>query len=181
MRSLTRIPLGWKIIVLSFTLAVFLPGILWAQDSSTKDWNHLKDTMKSAIGLHYGKLAGNGVSFRFPVRWWLYAQVGGGIWHVSDDQKHNVGFELNYILRQDDRLRLYLGAGMGYFYHRELVSDEGDDEIWNKNKDWNVGGGVGLEYLLGTRWAVQGELDFVHIGDSGDIKVAPQAGIHYYW
>ncbi len=158
-----------------------LPGMLWAQTGSSKDWNNEHDTMKSAIGLHYGKLAGNGVSFRFPLQWWLYVQIGGGIWHTSDDQKHNLGFELNYILRQDAKLRLYVGAGMGFFYHRELVDDSGSEKIWSKSEDWNTGAGVGVEYLLGVRWALQGELNFAHIGESGDVKVVPQAGIHYYW
>lgn len=165
---------------LVFTLLVLLPAESVAQ-SSAKDWNNQQDPMESAIGLHYGKLAGHGLSFRFPVTWWLYAQVGGGIWHTSENEEHNLGFELNYILRQDDKVRLFVGAGMGYFYHREMVDNSGESEVWDKNKDVNVGAGVGIEYLMGTRWALQGELDFVHTGENGDIKVAPQVGIHYYW
>ena len=165
---------------LALLLVLFLPTHSLAL-SSVRDWNNQQDVMKSAIGLHYGKLAGHGLSFRFPLTWWLYAQVGGGIWHTSDDKRHNLGMELNYILRQDDRLRLFVGAGMGYFYHREMIDDSGPNEIWTKKKDVNLGAGVGIEFLLGTRWALQGELDFVHTGENGDVKVAPQAGIHYYW
>lgn len=167
--------------ILAFALLLLLPTICSAQGSTAPDWNNQQDVMKSAIGLHYGKLAGHGLSFRFPLTWWLYAQVGGGIWHTSEDEKHNLGFELNYILRQDDKLRLFVGAGLGYFYHREMIDNSGDTETWTRSKDVNVGVGVGIEYLLGTRWAVQGELDFVHTGENGDIKVAPQVGIHYYW
>ena len=170
-----------KIIILVLISALFLPGMLRAQTGSRRDWNNQQDPMASAIGLHYGKLAGHGLSFRFPIRWWLYAQVGGGIWHVSDDQKHNLGFQLNYILRQDDRLRLYVGTGLGYFYHRELLNNTAGQETWSKDTNWNLGGGVGVEYLMGPRWALEGELDFAHLGDSGDIKVVPQVGVHYYW
>ncbi len=137
--------------------------------------------MHSAVGVHFGSLAGHGLSFRMPIKWYLYAQVGGGVWHVSDDKKHNLGFELNYLLRQDDRLRLFLGAGAGYFYHKELLDDSGSNESWKTTKEWNTGGGVGFEYLVGTRWAVQCEADFVHKGINGNITVIPQVGIHYYW
>jgi hypothetical protein len=167
--------------VLAVAVLILWPSFSQAQSAKVRDWNNQQDLMQSAIGLHYGQLAGHGLSFRFPLTWYLYAQVGGGIWHTSEDEKHNLGFELNYILRQDDKLRLFLGAGAGYFYHREMVDNSGDSEIWNKSQDWNVGAGVGIEYLLGVRWAVQGELDFVHTGENGDIKVAPQVGIHYYW
>ena len=169
------------IVALVLLLLVLSPPESWSQTGKAKDWNNQQDLMQSAIGLHYGKLAGHGLSFRFPLKWWLYAQIGGGIWHTSEDEKHNLGFELNYILRQDDKLRLYLGAGTGYFYHRELVDNSGGEEIWTKSQDWNVGAGVGLEYLMGVRWALQAELDFVHTGENGDIKVAPQVGLHYYW
>jgi hypothetical protein len=169
------------IVALVLVFLVFGPIQSWAQTGKIKDWNNQQDIMKSAIGLHYGKLAGQGVSFRFPLKWWLYAQVGGGIWHTADDKKHNLGFQLNYLLRQDDRLRLYLGAGSGYFYHRELVDNSGGNEYWSTKDHWNVGAGVGLEYLVGVRWALQAELDFVRTGDNKEIKVAPQVGVHYYW
>lgn len=152
-----------------------------AQTAKTRDWNNSQDKLQSAIGLHYGDLGGNGVSFRFPLRWWLYAQVGGGIWHTGDDKKHNVGVQLNYILRQDDRLRLYIGAGVGTFYHSKLVDDSGTTQNWEKDQDWNVGAGVGVEYLLGPRWALQAELDFAHKSKNDSITVIPQVGLHFYW
>ncbi len=167
---------------LAFLLALGLAGAAQAQGDGGKDWNRLGDTMEGALGLHYGKLGGNGLSFRYPLRWYLYVQAAGGIWHSEEDQKHNLGFQINYILRQDSQARLYLAAGLGYFYHREKVgTGENGQDLWSKSKDWNTGAGVGVEYLLGTRVALQGELDFVHEGDDGDVKVAPQVGIHYYW
>ncbi len=166
---------------LALALLILLPTYSQAKPKVDPDWNVKPDLMESAIGLHYGKLAGHGVSFRYPLAWWLYAQVGGGIWHTSENQRHNVGFELNYILRQDKNLRLFMGAGIGYFFHRELVHDSGDTEIWNKSKDYNLGAGIGIEYLMGVRWALQGELNFIHTSENDHIKVAPQLGIHYYW
>lgn len=156
-----------------------LPAV--AQDGQAKDWNKTGDTLESAIGLHYGNLGGNGLSFRYPLRWYLYVQAAGGIWHSDDDQKHNLGAQINYILRQDAHLRLYLAAGLGYFYHREKVGESGGTDLWEKSRNWNTGAGVGIEYLLAPRVGLQGELDFVHEGEDGDVKVSPQLGIHFYW
>jgi hypothetical protein len=148
-----------------------------AEAQSVRDWNDTVDTLEGGIGLHYGKLGGHGLSFRLPLDWWLYFQVSGGIWHTADKKQHNIGFQANYILRQDQRTRIFLSAGAGYYFDEEQVQTD----VWVKEKNWNVGAGVGLEYLMGRRWSLQIEGDFAHLGSSGDIKVIPQAGIYYYW
>jgi len=165
------------------TFATALVAVLFvmapvdAQTQDVRDWNDSVDTLEGAVGLHYGKIGGHGLAFRLPVRWWLYFQVAGGIWHTSDHEQHNVGFQLNYILRQDQRMRIFIAAGTAYFYDNKQVQPE----VWETDKNWNLGAGVGLEYLMGRRWSLQIEGDFAHLGDSGDIKVIPQAGIYYYW
>ena len=159
-------------------VAVFLllaPNPAAAQD--VRDWNDSVDTLEGGIGLHYGKLGGHGLSFRLPLEWWLYFQVSGGIWHTADLKQHNIGLLVNYILRQDQRTRIFLSAGAGYFFEDEQVRTD----VWETEKNWNVGAGVGMEYLMGKRWSLQIEGDFAHLGSSGDIKVIPQAGIYYYW
>ena len=148
-----------------------------SQEGSPPDWNDSVDTLEGGIGLHYGILGGHGLAFRLPLKWWLYFQVAGGILSTSDHKQHNIGFELNYILRQDQRLRIYLSAGGAYFYDDEKT----DDDLWVKETNWNYGAGVGLEYLMGKRWSLQGEGNFAHHGNSGDITVIGQAGIYYYW
>lgn len=160
---------------------VALPVDSRAQNHAQRDWNQAGDTLEGGIGLHYGNLGGTGLSFRVPVRWYLYLQGGGGIWHTSDDQKHNLGGQLNFILRQDALRRLYLSGGVGYFYHREKVGTSAGADVWEKSENWNVGAGVGIEYLIGSRVALQGELDFVREGEDGDVKVSPQVGLHFYW
>ena len=167
------------VFALSLILLLALPAT--AQDRQDKDWNKMGDTLEGAIGLHYGNLGGNGLSFRYPLRWYLYFQAAGGIWHSGDDQKHNMGAQINYILRQDAHLRLYLSAGLGYFYHREKVGESAGADLWEKSKNWNIGTGVGMEYLLAPRVGLQAELDFVHEGEDGDVKVSPQLGLHFYW
>jgi len=160
---------------LAAVLFFMSPGVAEAQD--VRDWNDSVDTLEGGIGLHYGKIGGHGLSFRLPMKWWLYFQVSGGIWHTADHKQHNIGFQLHYLLRQDQRLRIFIGAGTAYFYDDEQVQPD----VWKKDTNWNLGAGVGLEYLMGRRWSLQVEGDFAHHGDSGDIKVVPQVGIYYYW
>ncbi len=146
---------------------------------ATPDWNRDQDTLEGALGLHYGKLGGHGLAFRVPIRWYLYFQAAGGIWHTQDRKRHNVGAEVHYILRQDTRTRIFLAGGMAYFYDKEKLGGGGDN--WRQDSNYNVGLGVGLEFLKGRRWSAQVELDFVHDGGSENITIAPQAGIYYYW
>ncbi|NCQ35245.1 hypothetical protein GW813_09295 [bacterium] len=152
-----------------------------AQYASAGDWNRTTDTMAGALGVHYGKLGGHGLSFRYPLHWYLYLQTSGGIWHTADHKRHNVGAQLDYILRQDQRLRLYVTGGAAYFYHKERTSLDGEAENWNLDAAWNTGGGIGVEFLQGERWSLQFEADFVHDGGTGDTKLVPQVGLYFYW
>jgi hypothetical protein len=164
--------------VLAAVVILMPPASAVAQ--GVPDWNNPDDPLQSAIGLHYGRIGGHGLSFRLPVRWWLYVQAAGGLWHTSDHKQHNLGLQANYILRQDQHLRLYLAAGAGWFYDDELV-DEPGGETWHEESHVNWGAGVGLELLRGRRWALQLEADFMRHGQTEEIKVTPQFGLHYYW
>ena len=166
------------------SLSIFLlAGLIWgaagnavAQDYSGLDWNQTDDTLASAVGVHYGHMGGQGLAFNVPLKWFLYLQTAGGIWHGTDDKRHNVGATLHYLLRQDQRVRLYLTSGLGYFYHKEIK-----DSAWDIEENWNTGAGIGIEYLQGRRWSWQFDLAFVHESEDGDIKLFPQVGLFYYW
>ena len=168
-------PLYAAALATAMAAVLFFPATTQAQ--SVPDWNDTVDTLEGGIGLHYGKIGGHGLSFRLPMEWWLYFQVTGGIWHTSDKKQHNLGLQVNYILRQDQRTRIFLSGGLAYFHDEEQVRPD----VWDKDKNWNYGAGVGLELLMGKRWSLQIEGDFAHLGKTGDIKVVPQAGIYYYW
>ena len=170
------LPLGAAVI-----LVLLGAGTASAQYDGQPDWNRADDTLAGGLGVHYGKLGGHGLAFRLPVQWWLYAQVAGGVWHTQDRKQHNLGLEMNYLLRQDQRLRLYLAAGAAFFYDRQKDDTAGLPDAWITQEDWNVGGGVGVEVLQGQRWSFQIEADFVHDGRSQDTKLLPQAGIYFYW
>lgn len=174
-------PVALSLLVAVVWLAVSVATPARAQNGAVRDWNNTSDTLLGGLGLHYGQLGGHGLSFRVPLRWWLYFQVAGGVWHTSDNRHHNVGFNLNYILRQDQRTRVFINGGLGYFYHKELTGSSGGQDIYDLDENWNLGGGVGIEYLQGQRWSWKVEADFAHLGKSGDIKVVPQFGITYYW
>ncbi len=168
------------IVLLVFSSSSFLTADSFGQ-SVASDWNRGQDTLEGALGLHYGKLGGHGLAFRLPIKWYLYFQTAGGIWHTQDRERHNIGAELHYILRQDTRTRIFLAAGLAYFYDNEKTGTSGGSDIWQTNNNWNTGLGVGMEFLQGRRWSIQGELDFVRDGSSDNITLAPQVGIYYYW
>lgn len=163
-------------ILLAAGLLLFAAAPVSAQDYSGLDWNQPDDTLASAVGVHYGQFGGQGLAFAVPLKWYLYFQAAGGVWHVNDDKRHNLGASLHYLLRQDQRVRLYLTSGLGYYYHKEIK-----DGLWDTETNWNTGGGIGIEYLQGKRWSWQLDLSFVHESEDGDIKLFPQAGLFYYW
>jgi opacity protein-like surface antigen len=145
--------------------------------AAVRDWNRTDDPMEGALGLHVGKIGGVGLAYKYPLKWWLYVQTAGGIWHTNANKRHNIGFQVHYLLRQDDRLRLYLTMGAGYFYHKK-VEDKQPDEV---SENWNTGFGVGVELLRGDRMSVQIEGDFTHEGEDNDILFLPQVAAFYYF
>ena len=157
-------------------LLMGVADVVVAQDYVGLDWNQTEDSLSSALGVHYGHMGGQGLAFNIPLTWFLQLQGAGGIWHAVDDKRHNFGASLHYILRQDQRLRLYLTSGLGYFYHEEIVSG-----LWDTDENWNSGAGIGVEYLAGKRWSWQFDLAFIHESEDGEIKLFPQVGLFYYW
>lgn len=176
-RSLTTAIVG---LLLAVALAAPAPARA-AFRGDGRDWNRGGDTLTGAVGLHYGKIGGTGLSFRLPVEWFLYAQAAGGIWHSGDDQRHNLGLQLHYLLRQDSHLRLFTAVGTAFYYHREKTGVGPGGDIFVAGTDWNYGAGVGIEVLQGSRWAWLVEFDFVHEERTGDTTVSPQLGVSYYW
>jgi opacity protein-like surface antigen len=165
---------GTALPLLILALAVLLPA---TQAGAVRDWNRVDDPMAGALGLHLGKIGGVGLAYKYPPVWWLNLQIAGGIWHTGDDKRHNIGVELQYLLRQDSRLRIYAAAGGGYFYHKELHGSQ-PDEV----KDhWNTGFGFGVEFLRWERISIQIEGDFTHEGDDEDFIFFPQAGLFFYF
>ncbi len=160
---------------MSFTkllFALLLFALAPQAGAQTLDWNRVDDPLVEAIGLNMGLASGFGLSYKFPIQWWLYAQVAGGIWNNKNDDRHNVGVSLQYILRQNGRDKIYLTACGAHFYHKE--SGVTKDHI-------NLGFGVGGERLLGERTAVTVEAVFTDRGDEDSVMIFPQVGVHYYF
>ena len=173
--------LGLILVVVNLATCGGAAGQAAAAPGGRPDWNRTDDPLLDSVGLHAGKIGGVGLAFKFPLRWWLYGQAAGGIWHTSDNKRHNAGFELQYLLRQDSRLRLFVAAGLGYFYHKERVKVVGGTDTAKVSDSLNTGFGLGVEWLHSQRFSVQGELDFTHESDGGAITVFPQVGIFYYF
>jgi hypothetical protein len=149
--------------------------------SARPDWNRLDDPLEGGIGVHAGWIGGTGLAFKWPLQWWLQLQAAGGIWNTEDHRRHNAGVELQYLLRQDPRLRLFLVAGLGYYNHRERERQGDGTESWRTQRNWNSGFGVGVERLMGERWALKVDLDFTYRDKNDSVTLWPQAGLFFYW
>jgi len=138
------------------------------------DWNQPDDPLVGALGLHAGKIGGTGLAFRGPLAvWYLQWQVAGGIWNTGDDKRHDVGLEIDFLLRQDPRLRLFLAGGVGYYYHKHRQDRVDGTPGWDTDKTVNAGFGVGVEYLLSSRWSLKIDADFTYEGADDAIILWP--------
>ncbi len=173
-RTLGRATAAAALLAAALALAASAAG-------AAPDWNRRDDPLYEGIGFHAGKIGGVGLSMKFPLKWWLYGQATGGIWHTADNKRHNFGFMGQYILRQDSTLRLYLAAGFGYFYHKQREKFADAPDRWTKDDSWNTGFGVGVEMLRTERLSLQIEGDFTHQGDDDSIIFFPQVGVYYYF
>lgn len=175
-RTMIRNSVRWALAALALLLIVSAMPARAAEP----DWNRLDDPLQGGIGLHVGKLGGTGLAFKWPLLWYLQLQVAGGLWHTEDDQRHNIGVEMQYLLRQDPRLRFFLVGGWSYNNHRERIDEPSGDD-WREDPAWNAGAGVGLEYLMGSRWSLKGDLDFTYQEEKDSITIWPQVGVFFYW
>ena len=168
--------------MLRMVMAALLLAVLWTVPASAlQDWNRIDDPMKSGIGLHVGKIGGSGLALKVPLKWYLQFQVAGGIWRTSSTRWSNMGFELQYILRQDPKLRLYLVTGVAFYNDQSNETTEDGTQYWLNDKEWNAGFGVGAERLIGERFAFKVDIDFTYQDKDESITIWPQAGLLFYW
>ena len=89
-------------------------------NAQVKDWNNDdSDPLLEAIGIHTGYSDGFGLSYKFPVKWWLYCQFTGGIWNTSDHQRNNLGLSVQYVLRQEGEMKIFVAASGAHFHHKD--------------------------------------------------------------
>ena len=158
-----------------------LLATLAAPAAAVPDWNRVDDPMKGGIGVHVGKIGGTGLAIKYPLAWYLQLQAAGGVWRTNDTRWHNLGLQLEYLLRQDPRLRLYLVGGAARYHDEDRKTDAQGNDYWDATTRWNAGFGVGVEWLLGERWAVGGDIDFTWQDKDDSITIWPQAGLLFYW
>ncbi len=159
------------------TAGVLLLGFLVvgpaARASGDFDWNQAGDPYVAAIGLQAGWATGTGLSVRWPFLPQTMMSVNGGLWRKDNSTDWNLGVELHLVLRQEGRVRLYVGPAVAVI-HDGPGGAKGDEH-------WNGSLGVGIEYLLLRRLALKGDLGFVYRSESGDILPLPQGGILFYF
>jgi hypothetical protein len=157
-----------------------LAGSLWlllvaapARAQSYYDWNQVGDPYVAAIGLQAGWSTGTGLSVRWPLLPQTMMSATGGIWRKDKSTDWNLGVELNLVLRQEGRIRLYAGPALAVIHDGKGGAD-GDQH-------WNGSLGVGIEYLLMPRLALKVDLGFVYRSSTDDILPLPQGGLYFYF
>ncbi len=138
--------------------------------ATSGNWNQQYDPYVGAIGLSLGFTDGTGLALRWPALPQTMAGIAGGVWGSSDDLAWNLGMELDVILRQAGRLRLFVGPALAFF------SDDTENDT-----DVNFSAGVGLEVLVRQRLSVKFDLDFTYLGDDGDVFPLPQVALFFYF
>lgn len=133
-----------------------------------RDWNQVHDPYVGGIGAGFGASSGSGLAVRWPALPQTMFTVTGAAWGKSGEIQWNAGLEAHYILRQHGRTRLFTGPSLAYY--------QIDD-----NKDWNLGAGVGIEFLLWPRWAFKADVSFTWISGEESIYPLPQVALIYYW
>jgi hypothetical protein len=138
-----------------------------AQDDA-RDWNQAYDPYVGGIGLNFGASSGSGLAVRWPALPQTMFTLTGAAWGKSGEIQWDAGLEAHYILRQAGRSRLFAGPSLAFYQ-------------LDGNKDWNLGAGVGIEYLLWPRWAFKGDVSFTWMSGENSIYPLPQVGLIYYW
>lgn len=155
----------------SLLIALVVVAVLGAEASAqdaTRDWNQEHDPHVGAIGLNFGASSGTGLAFRWPALPQTMFTATGAAWGKSGEIQWDLGLEAHYILRQAGRTRLFVGPSAAYY------ALDGDSI-------WNFGAGVGIEFLLWTRWALKADLSFTWLGEEEAVYPLPQVGLLFYW
>ncbi len=161
---------------MALVLGVALASVTFssAAAQTSPRWNEPEDPYVAAIGLAGGASSGAGLAVRWPGLSQTMLGVAGGVWSQDGDVDWNVGLEVNWILRQANRLRIFVGPSAAFF------SDDNGDNT-EEDVDLNIAVGVGIEYLMRPRFSVKFDVGFTYLGDDGDVFPLPQLGVFFYF
>ena len=154
-------------ILIAVSIVVISATVASAQGGG-RDWSQSRDPYVGGVGLNFGASSGGGLAFRWPALPQTMFTVTGAAWGKSDEIQWDLGLEAHYILRQAGATRLFVGPSAAFFQ-------------FDDHSDWNLGAGVGIEYLLWPRWAFKVDLSFTWLSGEDAIYPLPQAGLIYYW
>jgi len=153
--------------ILAAVLVALFAGTACAQDDG-RDWNQPYDPYVGALGLGVGASSGSGLAIRWPAFPQIMCTATGAAWGKSGEIQWDMGLSAHYILRQAGKSRLFVGPSTAIY--------QLDGE-----RDWNLGAGVGIEYLLWPRWSLQLDLSFTWLSGEDAVYLLPQAGLLFYW
>jgi len=157
--------------ILALVLFAFLLAEASPSEAQSKyNWNQPGDPYVAAIGLQAGWATGSGLGVRWPAFRQIMMGINGAVYRKDSETRWNLVVELNLVLRQQGRVRLYTGPAFAVIES----GDEGDPH-------WNASWAVGIEYLLLERLALKGDIGFVYRDQSDEILPLPQGGLFFYF
>ncbi len=126
------------------------------------------------IGLHASLVTGMGLSFRQRIANTAVAyQINGGILKLSSTFYYDFGGEFQFDLSGSDNDRIFLIAGLGYYYKGISTND--------LTTPLRIGAGAGYEFSLARQIGVSFGLLIMAFLPGGNILPLPQIGMHFFF
>ena len=164
--------------VVSIVLALILSlsdGIAQVGDNDTQvpRPKHFADNI-FGIGLHASLVTGMGISFRQRIANTAVAyQINGGVLKFSSTYLYDIGGEFQFDLSGSDNDRVYLIAGLGYYYKGMSVND--------LTTPIRIGAGGGYEFSMTKQIGLSLGVLIMAFLPGGNILPLPQIGMHFFF
>ena len=115
-----------------------------------------------------------GVSFRQRIANTAVAyQINGGILKLSSTYYYDIGGEFQFDLSGSDNDRVYIIAGLGYYYKGISTND--------LTTPIRIGAGVGYEFSMAKQIGLSLGLLVMAFLPGGNILPLPQIGMHFFF
>ncbi len=162
-----------SIIVFILLLAYHAEAQVNVSESSLPAPQHFSENV-FGIGLHASLVTGMGISFRQRLAGTAAAyQINGGIIKLSGKFLYDIGGEFQFDLSGSNNDRVYVVAGLGYYYKGENTNDF--------TTPLRIGAGIGYEFPIAKQIGVSIAILVMGFLPGGNILPLPQIGAHYFF
>lgn len=154
-----------------FILVLFGYIISFSQEYERENYNNslgLKNSNISGYGFYYNRAITNDFRLQAMSLFFYYYRLADNEEH--ENMNYTFGLEMQQNIRKDDKFRLYLLAGIYYYFDDDLLTIKGADKTIMLNKSFNTGVGVALEYYF-KRFVFNAEIGYKFYQDNKKITV----------